>query len=208
MVKINDSQKLWHLPCVTMWVRGRVRMGQRTYDTHPGVPSLPSHQRIVIYTISMTHWPRSYPSVASRSPLSLHFIQPWLWHCKSLRMALGLWQAFYLKSPRPQAHFSTVSNWLSSFSTGLKLTASELKLHLLLITNLLNHSAGKALARNQAEAFVPFIEQYGLPLGPKSHLCIHLMKMAYNQRVNCAPKKGIVISHVFFIMLKSKSRET
>lgn len=66
-------------------------------------------------------------------------------------------------------------------------TASELNLCLLLlITNLLNHLAGKATARNQGEAFVPFIEQYGLPLEPKSHLCTRLMKMAYNQRVSGA----------------------
>lgn len=83
--------------CYTLSM-GSIRIGQRTNYTHLGVPLLPSHQMIVIHNMSMTHGPRSYPSVATQVPLSLHFIQPWLWHSKSHRILLGLWRAFYLKS--------------------------------------------------------------------------------------------------------------
>lgn len=99
---------------------------QQTNYIHLGVPSLPSHQRIVIGTISMTHEPRSYSSVISQAPLSLCFSQPWLWHSKSHRILLGLWKVFYLKSSWDHWLISQLSatEELSSFCTGLKLQVS------------------------------------------------------------------------------------
>lgn len=107
--------------CYTLSM-GSIRIGQRTNYPHLGVPLLPSHQMIVIHNMSMTHGPRSYPSVATQVPLSLHFIQPWLWHSKSHRILLGLWRAFYLKSSWDHWLISWLSatEELSSFCTSLK----------------------------------------------------------------------------------------
>lgn len=135
----------------------------------------------------MIHRPGSCPSVASQAPLFLHFIQPWLWHSRSRRILPRLWQAFHLKPSWDHGSFHDCQQRRTVILLYKSETASELVLCLLLITNLLNHSAGKATARTQGEATVPFIGQYKLPLGPKSHLCIHFLKWLIT-RVTCAPK--------------------
>lgn len=56
----------------------------------------------------------------------LYFIPPWLWHSKSLKIVLELWQAFYLKSAWDHQLISQLSatEELSSFCTGTKAQVS------------------------------------------------------------------------------------
>jgi hypothetical protein len=83
---------------------------------------------------------------AHPAPLSSYFIQPWLWLSKSLKILLGLWQAFYLKSAGDYRLILqlSVAEGLSSLCTGSKHEWGEVE-PLLLLTNLLNHLAAKPL---------------------------------------------------------------
>lgn len=114
------------LPNVIPRVKGKLWIQWETSDIHLETPWLPSHQRTVICILSITHCPRSCLSVITQTPLPLHFIQPWLWHSKSLKIFPGPWQAFYLKSSQDNRLISQLSaNGELSFScTDLKVPVS------------------------------------------------------------------------------------
>lgn len=76
---------------------------------------------------------------------------------------------------------------------------SEHSWDLLPLTNLCQHLAGKASARNQKQAFVPLLEQHGLPPRRKPHLRLW-NSVSESSCWSLSPEQCIVVSHVFSII--------
>lgn len=185
----NNSTKLWHLPHHSEgweWSVGSLerRLSRGRTDTH---------------ALPMFHFPRAVP------PWPVNLLYP----CTSFNLGFVIvtplgsgWHSYEL-SALPSAgdcqHPLTVKS-LKNFRHFPQIwSMDEHSWDLLLLTNLCQHLAGKASARKQKQAFVPLLEEHGLPPRRKPHLRLW-NSVSKSSCWSLSPKQCIVVSHVFSII--------
>ena len=160
----NNSIKLWLLPHHSEGWEWSVGSLERRL----------SRERTVTHALSMFHCPRAVPL----RPVNL------LYACTSFNLGFGVvnppgsgWHSDELllsHQPETASTCLTVKSLKNCCRFTQIWSMSEHSWDLLLLTNLCQLLAGKASARNQKQAFVPLLEQHGLPPRRKPHLRLRL----------------------------------